>query len=85
MGIESMTPRKSFLDNVQHHRDLIKEYKSLIIPRLEKNAQNPKYSPERRKGFSQLLDVANREVSKIERELKDLITKGEISDDKNLG
>jgi len=73
-----MTPKESHREQIKHYRELISDYEQNIIPRLETNLKNPKFSTTRREGFKRLLQVSKKELRDARKNLGALLTKGGI-------
>ena len=73
-----MTPKESHREQIKHYRELISDYEQNIIPRLETNLKNPKFSTARKQGFKRLLQISKQELQVAKQSLKELLTKGEI-------
>lgn len=68
-----MTPKQARLEHIEDYRRRIKEYTEEIIPSLEANIANPKYSDDVRGGFEGLLKVAKRELQDNRKHLLELM------------
>lgn len=73
-----MNPRESYLEQIKHYRELVSDYEQNIIPRLETNLKDPKFSTARKQGFKRLLQISKQELHVAKQSLEELLAKGEI-------